>query len=153
MIAALQSSARCVRHGTYQAIIGVGGETLPQMIRAALKSRDAVLRLWGMRDARNQLCLGELEQLLPNLLQDSFLPVRREALNCALAQFPGRAKQDLVEALLDKSYSLRDFARFHLKKSAASTLRSSIAEICPEPINCPMPLTGWGKLAVTKTVL
>ena len=62
--------------------------------------------------------MRELRELLPGLLADDFHPVRREALNCVIVRFATDAQQPLVDALLDRSRSIREFARFHLRKCA-----------------------------------
>jgi HEAT repeat protein len=114
---ALRSESRFLRRRTYRAAINAGISDPARIIRLGLSSDDGVLRLWATRDAKTLLPDSELDDVLPSLLADSFLPVRREALNNLMERFPNRANEALTAALLDSGYSMREFARFYLRKS------------------------------------
>lgn len=118
LMKAMRSDSRAVRRRAYRSTIGAGVSDSPRIVRCGLSSDDGVLRLWATRDAKTLLSDSELEQILPALLADRFLPVRREALRCAIERFPAKAKESLAAALLDPSYSMRELARFYLRRGA-----------------------------------
>jgi HEAT repeat protein len=114
--AAIGNDSKFVRRHAYARAIGAEAADIDRILNLALTSRDGVLRMWAARDAMKLVGDAELRSLLPELLNDNFHPVRREALNCVIVRFPRDARQALIEGLLDRTRSIRDFARFHLRK-------------------------------------
>ncbi|HJQ82021.1 MAG TPA: HEAT repeat domain-containing protein [Lacipirellulaceae bacterium] len=113
---ALCSRSRFVRRHAYRTLVSTHSENRPRFIMLSLQSDDGVLRLWATRDAKSLLSDKQLQGELPKLLNDSFMPVRREALNCIMHRFPDEVKDALIAAIFDSSPAVRDFARFHLRK-------------------------------------
>lgn len=76
-------------------------------VREGVRSEDFIVRIWSIQR-------GTLpDDVIRELLDDSFAAVRRESLRVAIRRFPGT---DLLRrALLDRSASIRDEARFHLR--------------------------------------
>lgn len=112
----LGDSCRFTRRHAYSAVMSVNHANRVSIIQHALCNQDGVLRLWAVRDAKATLNDEELRTALPRALVDRFRPVRREALTCVIARFPGDANDRLIDALLDTNYSIRDFAQYHLRK-------------------------------------
>lgn len=88
-----------------------------RVLRETIDSRDMVIRLWTARELRLRLEGASLRETLDRLSRDPFMPVRREALYGYLDKLPEMAPQFLRDALLDPSASMRDAARFYLRKS------------------------------------
>jgi HEAT repeat protein len=113
---ALQSRSRLIRRSAYRAAIAAGVPELQRFLVQVLRSEDPVLRLWATRDAKKLLRDADLRHLAPELLQDNFVPVRREALVCVMERFPEGASAALTNALMDTAASMREFARFYLRR-------------------------------------
>jgi HEAT repeat protein len=113
---ALNSHSRYVRRTCYRLAMAIEGSHRSIIVRYCLRSGDAVLRLWASRDARQVLSVDELKRAVQVMSCDGFMPVRREALSILKEQFPDRALAALKEALLESGVSMREFARFHLRK-------------------------------------
>lgn len=98
----------------------------------AMRSVDPIIRLWAVRWAGEHLDQPPLRRALAQHTADSFLPVRRVILRATLFHFPAEANRFLKAALLDPGLSLREEARFHLRKlgvdSFATVYRNAIDE-------------------------
>ena len=142
---ALRSASRTVRRRTYRATVEFGGADATRVIRQCLRSDDGVLRLWATRDAKFLLADKELQEALPAVLDDRFLPVRRESLLCVMARFPDQTVKWLTLALLDQSRSLREFARFHLRKAPDVDIANYYRENLNRPDTLRQAIVGLGE--------
>ena len=110
----LTGSNRFVRRTLFRLGIEISGFD-QELIQVGLKSTDPVVRLWSIRRV-SVFQKQDLVELLKQVENDSFLPVRREVLQIQLAHFPERAEQYLHAALLDHRATIRELARFHFRK-------------------------------------
>lgn len=92
-------------------------DRLPVSIPQRLADPDPVIRLSAARLARIKLSEKTLRQLLPTMQQDTFMPVRREALYACVERLPDLALAALTAALLDINAGIRGIARYHLRQS------------------------------------
>jgi len=104
----------------------------PLVIKSALASSDATLRLWASRRARSVLDGPCLDEFCVRAHRDPWAAVRREALYTILEHRPEQAGAVLRLFLLDRHRSLREAAVFYLKDregfDAASFYREQISQ-------------------------
>jgi len=112
---ALHSPSPFIRRKAYTTAMSLPGPHRHPLISLALHHTDDAIRLWAVRDAVKEFSDPELQDLSRTLLNDHFMPVRRESLRALLARQPAEAPLALTAALLDRSQGLRDFARFYLR--------------------------------------
>ena len=106
-----RESCRCVA----DLALEIGGSHRERVVRIGIQSSDPVLRLHCSRAVGGVLRKDEAIQVCDRLLRDSFMPVRREAYLLRTSSLPGSADATWRECLFDKSRSLRELARFHLR--------------------------------------
>lgn len=129
---ALNNPERSTRRNTYLAAMLIRGVHRWRIIEAGLRHSDPVLRLWALRDARRESRPQWIHQQLLAGLVDSFVPVRREAILGIVEQFPAEAQAALIKMLNDGSGSIRELARFYLRRFGeqdfASFYRASLTK-------------------------
>jgi HEAT repeat protein len=112
--AGLNSTDRWLRRQSAQIILT--GTVSPDMdlLRLLLTNRDPIVRLWAAR--RLPLICGGimLTQVLAKLGRDRFAPIRREVLDLMARE--NNATTVIENALLDSNASVRDIARYWIKK-------------------------------------
>ena len=143
--AALSSPSRLIRRQSYRLSMMTPGSHRLRVVHLGLTSDDVVLRLWSARDARNELPDDELENSLKWLQRDYSMPVRREALIATIERFTDRAHHALTEALLDRSVSVRDFARFLLKKEGEQDFATFYREAIQSEHELATAIAGLGE--------
>jgi HEAT repeat protein len=128
----LQNESKLVRRKSFELGVEIPGEHLEPFTLAGLHANDVVLRLRAAQRVRQVFGGESLLTALPVMEQDRFMPVRREALLTRLEKQPEMATTYLEQALLDRSASLRELARFYLAKMGrtnfAGTYRSALQE-------------------------
>lgn len=121
----LMDAARSVDPGVARWAFRAGMK-LPSADRAefishAIKSDDSVVRLRVAGAVRAwKECPGR-ERFLASMAADRFMPIRRESLYAALEADPNSRRATLRAALLDRHASMRDAARFYLRKEPTET--------------------------------
>ncbi|MFO7906876.1 MAG: HEAT repeat domain-containing protein [Pirellulaceae bacterium] len=115
---------RLIEQGSWSAarqwfavVLSLPGDHHSRFIRAGLKSSDIVVRLRSVQSAPNMLREDELASLLTEVRQNKLAAVRLQALSAYVDHFPNAAPGALRESLLDRSASVREFARFYLRKA------------------------------------
>ncbi len=88
------------------------------ILRSALDDSDSLIRFWSARRLLPDVGLEELPRLSAALVRDSFMPVRREALQALAGRLPAQATTPLRHALLDGHASIRETARYYLKEQS-----------------------------------
>lgn len=104
---------------------------LQRLCLRAMRSPDLWLRVWAVRLGRKHLFGEPLVRLLGQARADRGRPVRREALLAFLDAYPA-----LEAALCDPCVSLRELARYALRKKATLDFASYYCQIlaaCGEP--------------------
>ena len=113
--AGLRARDRQTRHLSFKLLAEGGGSDLVGVMEAASHAEDTTLRLRAAQWLREHLVAESLQAALDRLLEDRFMPVRREALYGFVERLPGWAKGRLRAGLLDPHVSIRELARFHLR--------------------------------------
>ena len=111
---AVQSNDRETRRYALDLVLRLDDREGNRVSLEVLRSDDTVIRLHAARSLARHVDRAELQTVLPRLLHDRFMPVRREALNATIERLPERAQDTLREALFDPHRSIREFARYHL---------------------------------------
>ena len=114
---AMKVGERGVRRLAFRVLVSGGTEDRLPVLAEGLASNDTVIRLWAAREIRTRLEGDPLRTVLDRLKRDRFMPVRREALYAFVEKLPEAAPDELRAALLDPHPSLREAARFFLRKS------------------------------------
>lgn len=114
MLAELRSGSRYARRASFRILTRPPSDDIAGVLLAAAKANDSVIRLWAARSLATALEPNQLRAVLSEMFRDPSAPVRREALRAWVTIFVNEAEDVLEHALLDRSASVRAFARFHL---------------------------------------
>jgi HEAT repeat protein len=114
MLAELRSGAGYARRASFRILTRPPSDDIAGVLLAAAKANDSVIRLWAVRSLATALEPNQLRAVLSEMFRDPSAPVRREALRAWVTIFVKEAEDVLEHALLDRSASVRAFARFHL---------------------------------------
>ncbi|HKP14827.1 MAG TPA: HEAT repeat domain-containing protein [Gemmatimonadaceae bacterium] len=130
----LGSSDRRVRRTLFRACLETSDLDRAALIERALSDEDSVIRVAAARRARQDLSPADLERLAPRLLRDPYPAVRSEGLAAAVEGGAPNADSLLFAALTDRSRTVRETARFCLRRHRniedfASIYRVRIAEL------------------------
>lgn len=110
LLAGITSRDVYVRRECFSFAVSVGHPVL-QLVSAALRDSDSLIRLWGAQQLKRSEGLPEAAALARSTVHDSFAPVRRVLLEL-LAHVDGqRAGPEFSAALLDGTASIRAQAR------------------------------------------
>ena len=88
----------------------------PAVRQALLKSNDRMALLWYLKDILPRLEENDRQEATEMISRSRAVPVRREWLGRLVEINRTKAVPLLMEALTDRSSSLRHFARFHLRR-------------------------------------
>ena len=138
----LDNRSLFVRRQGFRLLLEISGPHVRELVDTALESHDPLLRVWGARRAFELLSGEELQDCLSVLRHDSVIGVRREALITTVCRFPDRALESLKEALFDRSYSMRDLARYYLRKHGEVDFASVYREAIAHKLHFPAVLFG-----------
>jgi len=103
--------------------LSIPGSHRGRLILLAIRSDDPIVRLNCCRSLPDAYSDLDLEHQLEIMLKDRFMPVRREAFRLSAELSSGHEEDLWKHALLDESRSLREFARFSLRKLGCSEER------------------------------
>jgi HEAT repeat protein len=112
----LQGHNRWLKRMCFQRALDVDSERRKSLVLLGLRANDVVVRFEAARQARLSFASDELNAALQLMEADHFMPVRREALLARIERYPDNAADILDKALFDQHSSIRELARFHLKK-------------------------------------
>jgi HEAT repeat protein len=113
----LRSSNREVRREVMRRALEFAGQHQARVVSHGLDSTDAVVRYWSACKVRSFVPPAAIDETIRRLQQDRYMPVRREGLSLEAYAYPKRNQGVWQRALLDPNASIRDVARFQLKKS------------------------------------
>jgi hypothetical protein len=128
---AVRARDRTVRREVVKSALGLAGEHRGRVVRLGVDSDDAMVRLDCAKRVCQALSGDELLEVVAALQRDGFMPVRREGF-CHEARIkPDHAVSIWRRALLDRSASLGDLARFSIRQitviDAAAFYRETLA--------------------------
>jgi hypothetical protein len=124
------SEDRRVARAAFRIALDLGAAGRDWFIAEAASHRDPILRLEAAKQVRTLKDAAGRDALLERMARDPFMPIRREELYDALERPPREARGRLMEALLDRHPSMREAARFYIKRLAgpAFDIRAFYAE-------------------------
>ncbi|MBV9927310.1 MAG: HEAT repeat domain-containing protein [Acidobacteria bacterium] len=132
LLSGLESDDRSVRRICFRLAAEAENSDTRALLERALAEPDTVIRLWAARRVSEGIAGGAAEGLLELMKGDHFMPVRREALRTFVNRVPEKARAELRRALFDQHASVREEARFHLRKAGeadfASIYRTALAD-------------------------
>lgn len=116
LLESLWSDDRFVRRASFRLALNYKGSELPEIVRHALSDRDTVIRFWAAQTVSSAFEGATLVRFLALMKRDRFMPVRREALRICVSRSLPELLAELRSALLDPHASMREEARYHLRK-------------------------------------
>ncbi|HSS20362.1 MAG TPA: hypothetical protein VLL54_09820 [Pyrinomonadaceae bacterium] len=132
LLQSLKSDDRFVRRASFRLAFNAIGVDLPSVMRLALADRDTVIRTTAAQRLDSLFSGETLDQFLTVMRRDRYMPVRREALRAYVKRGGDQAQDELVSALLDGHFSMREEARYYLRTLASIDLaefyRRSLSE-------------------------
>jgi len=122
--------------------IAAGKKTILPMdlYKIVARDPDPIVRLQFVTHAKPFLDQKDLSELTSALSSDGFMPIRREAINLSVQNGLENSMKLLKNALCDNHSSIREFARWHLKKQGKS--QSHFQSIYREAIKHDPPQIG-----------
>jgi HEAT repeat protein len=105
------SKDRTIRRISFKLAAEADPSTRSSIIRTVMTDPDAVVRSWAVRHFLPDVTADELPSVIEPMLNDRFMPVRRDALWAVATRRPDLAAEPLRRALLDSHTSMRETAR------------------------------------------
>ncbi|MEO7677258.1 MAG: hypothetical protein ABIV39_10895 [Verrucomicrobiota bacterium] len=122
------SKDKTIRRISFQLAAEADPSTRTSIIRAVMTDPDAVARSWAVRHFLPDVTPEELPSFIGPMLNDCFMPVRRDAVWFVASKRPDLAVQPLRSALLDNHISMRETARHFLAVAEIKDARAFYAE-------------------------
>lgn len=118
LLDALKSEDRFIRRASFKLALDLSSSEpdLPAVMRLALKEKDTVVRVWAAKRVSSAFVGATLDYFVELMKRDKFMPVRRQALRIEVQQKSPGLLSELRAALLDTHASMREEARYHLRK-------------------------------------
>ena len=116
LLKSLKSEDRFIRRASFRLALKATKSDLLGIAQEALTDQDTVIRLWAAQRVASAFDGPTLEAFLELMKRDRFMPVRREALRIDVKRNSPRLSAELRSALLDRHASIREEARYHLRK-------------------------------------
>lgn len=116
LLESLDSDDRFIKHVCFKLALSSSEEDLPEVVRKALDQKDTVIRVWAAQRIASAFTGAGLDQFIELMKHDKYTPVRREALRILVQQNSPALLAELHSALLDSHASMREEARYHLRK-------------------------------------
>jgi hypothetical protein len=148
LIVAMSGDDRGLRRAALRVATFGNATDFEAFILPGSKMADPVIRLFVARAAAAALPDSERLALLLSFANDSFAPVRQVALVALAANYPKDAEPSLEWAVRDRSASIRDLARFQLRKrhevDFAHIYREAL--ICASVVRLVVAIAGLGEV-------
>lgn len=116
--AGFTASNRQVRRLSYRLAVTAPGEDVSLVLTQALREHDPMIRTWAAQQAAAVLEQEALQSALSMIAHDPYMPVRQIALLVTVEHFPTIAHDVLLDALLDTNATIREVARYYLRRQA-----------------------------------
>jgi HEAT repeat protein len=116
LLESLFSDDRFIKRASFKLALNSSEADLPEVVRKALDQKDTVVRVWAAQRVASAFTGATLDHFLKLMKHDKFTPVRREALRILVRQNSPALLVELHAALLDTHASMREEARYHLRK-------------------------------------
>jgi len=128
LLTGMGSKEKTIRRISFQLAAEADPSTRSSIIRAVMSDPDAVARSWAVRHFLPDVTPDELPSVIEPMLNDKFMPVRRDALWAVATKRPDLATEPLRRALLDSHVSMRETARQFMAVAAVADIRTFYAE-------------------------
>jgi HEAT repeat protein len=129
---ALDTPDRWLRRMGYRLLLETPAGDMTQVVGKALRDGDTVVRLRAAERVESVLPEGEILAVIPLLQRDPFMPVRREALRL-LVRYNAAAGPELRRALLDRHATIREVARYELRRRGIRDFREFYSGVLEDP--------------------
>lgn len=116
LLESLTSEDRFLRRASFKLALDPTKSDVQEVVRQALKDDDTVIRQRAAQTIASAFEGETLEHFRELMKRDRFMPVRREALRIAIKLNAPHVIEELHDALLDPHVSMREEARYHLKR-------------------------------------
>ena len=116
LLQALQSTDHYVKRGSFKLALSLRDADLKQVVELALAHDDTVIRSWAAQAISSVADKTTFASLFERMKHDRFMPLRRAALRIMVQLNSPVLNDELLAALLDSHASIREEARYHLKK-------------------------------------
>ncbi len=116
LLTGLAGSDLGVRRACFELLEEAGDMPFSELLSHAAKSADSIVRLHAVSAATRRLAAAELSDVLRRFSSDSSSQVRRAALIHLADLFPDESGATLEPALFDQNASVRDIARYYLRR-------------------------------------
>lgn len=116
--AGFTAADRQVRRLSYRLALTAPEEDVSLVFNQALRERDPIIRTWAAQQAAAVLDQETLQSAVSIMAHDPYMPVRRIALQITVEHFPAIAHDVLLGALLDTNATIREVARYYLRRLA-----------------------------------
>lgn len=144
MFRLIEQGHRTAARQWFRTVLALPEADQRQFIQAGLKSKDVVIRLRAARAAPT-FFQDDLASVLTGMRRDPFAALRIEALSIYVVHLPESAKGVLHESLLDRSASVREHARYHLRKTGIHDFAAVYRESIRDGVKLPTALEGLGE--------
>lgn len=116
LLESLKSPDPFIKRASFKLALNILEPDLPEVVRMALDQKDTLVRVWAAQRVGSVFTGVTLDHFLNRMKRDKFMPVRREALRIMVQQDSPALLAELQTSLLDAHISMREEARYHLRK-------------------------------------
>ena len=155
LLESLMSADRFTRRASFRLALNSTKSGSPEIVRQALNDQDTVIRLLAAQTVSSAFERAKLDHILELMKRDRFMPVRREALRITVKQNLSTLLSALRSALLDQHPSMREEARYHMRKREQIDVAEFYREVLTvgEGSTFYAALCGLGEAGTTKDAL
>jgi len=145
LLESLESDDRFIRRACFKLALNINEEDLPEIVKKALAQEDTVVRVWAAQKVSSAFTGATLEQFVKQMKHDKFTTVRREALRILVRQNSPALLIELRAALLDTHASMREEARYHLRKLDTTDVAAFYRDQFLERVDLYSVISGLGE--------
>lgn len=116
LLDSLKSEDRFIRRASFRLALMLKNADLRQVVELALNEDDTLIRSCAAHTISTASDARIFEPMVDRLKNERFMPLRRASLRFLIKQNSPRVVDELRTALLDPHASIREEARYHLKK-------------------------------------
>ena len=124
----MASGDKAIRRISFQLTAESDPSTRTSIVRVLMTDPDAAVRSWAVRHFLPDVPPEELLSVAEPMLNDQYMPVRRDALYAVATKRPDLATEPLRRALLDSHISMREAARQFLSIAGVADVRCFYTE-------------------------
>jgi HEAT repeat protein len=151
LLSACHSRDRPVRRQAFSLVLNLPGGNLGGLVDAGLASFDPVIRLRTLRRAVATGALSPDDERIDRALEDSFMPVRREALQALAEASIDKSEGALHRAVLDRHPAMRYTARWLLSRRSEEDFAGRYKEVLAQPASRTLLAAALGGLGEVGT--